>query len=132
MAKIMAEKHILKLSTTECVIKCYMTESAGGQIRIDLETDLKLDDETFDANNAVVTIQEIYWGAKKDKQIDISRTAPPEANTVHGHYYLLGAGAYDFVGFVDDVYADGDIVIDGDGPFHVILKLRKVSGYNSA
>ena len=125
----MSQKHILKLSDTECVIKCYKNDSAGGEIKIDIETDLLLPGETFDANTASVTIQEIYWGAKKDKQIDLSRTVSSSSNTIHGHYYLTNSGSYDFVGFVDNAYDNGDIVINGDGPFHMILKLRKVSGY---
>lgn len=125
----MAEKHILKLTDTECVIKCYKTESNGGEIRINIDTDLLAPGETFDGNTASVTIQEIFWGAKKDKQIDLSRTVSYDSNTVHGHYYLTNSGSYDFVGFVDDAYDNGDIVITGDGAFHMILKIRKVSGY---
>lgn len=125
----MAQKHILKLSTTECVIKCYINDSAGGEIRINIDQDLVLSGETFDANSASVTIQEIFWGAKKDKQIDLSRTTEVGGNTFHGHYYLTNSGSYDFVGFVDNAYDNGDIIINGDGPYHMILKLRKVSGY---
>lgn len=125
----MAEKHILKLSTTECVIKCYKTDSAGGEIRININEDLLVEGESFDANTVSVTIQEIFWGAKKDKQIDLSRTTEVGGNSIHGHYYLTNSGSYDFVGFVDNTYDNGDIIISGDGPFHMILKLRKVSGY---
>lgn len=127
----MAAKHILKLTEHEVVIKVYETASAGNTHDISLSSDLKLASETFDAASANVTIQEIYWGAKKDKQIDISRIDDPVANTVHGHYYLLNGGHYNFVGFVDDVYSNNDIRITGDGPFHVILKLRKSGGYTT-
>lgn len=128
----MASIHILKNSISECVVKCYKTDSAGGVVDISLQNTLCAADETFNANNVVVTIQEVYWGAKKDKQIDISRITDPVANTVHGHYYLINAGYYDFVGFVDDVYSNKDIRVEADGPFHVILKLRKVSGYTQS
>lgn len=128
----MSQIHFLKNAEHEAVVKCYQTESNGGTITVAL-ADLALDSETFDADTAKVTIQEIYWGAKKDKQIDISRLITPATQTdpaeIHGHYYLLNAGSYDYNGFVDDVYADKDIVIDADGPCHVILKLKKTSGY---
>ena len=125
----MAQVHVLKLTQQEAVVKCYLTESAGGSIEIDLATDLKLSTETFSANIAEVTISEIFWGCKKDKQIDLSRIDDPVANTVHGHYYLLNSGHYKFDGFVDSVYANSNIRITGDGPFHTILKLRKKAGY---
>lgn len=125
----MAQVHILKLTQQEAVVKCYLTESAGGVVDIDLATDLKLSTETFDANTAEVTISEIFWGCKKDKQIDLSRIDDPVANTVHGHYYLLNSGSYNFDGFVDNVYANSNIRITADGPFHTILKLRKKAGY---
>ena len=124
----MAEIHVLKNSEHEAVLKCYKTDSNGGTIDI-LLADLALPNETFDASIAKVSIQEIYWGAKKDKQIDITRVVPDDPNGVHGHYYLLNAGSYDFNGFVDDTYGSKDIRIVGDGPFHVILKLKKTYGY---
>ena len=124
----MALIHVLKNTEHEAVLKCYRTDSSGGQIDINL-ADLALPEETFDPATAQVTIQEIYWGAKKDKQIDITRVVPEDPSGVHGHYYLLNAGSYDYNGFVDDTYADKDIRIIGDGPFHVILKLKKTSGY---
>lgn len=130
MAEIMAEIHVLKNTEHEAVLKCYKTDSNGGTINIAL-ADLALDHETFDANTAEVTIQEIYWGAKKDKQIDITRVVPEDPSGVHGHYYLLNAGSYDYNGFVDDTYASKDIRIIGDGPFHAILKLKKTAGYNT-
>lgn len=123
----MASIHYLKRSHGEAVIKCYKTDSAGGTIDVDIEN-LASDGETFDANNAIVTIKEIYWGAKKDKQIDISRKERGGSD-IHGHYYLIGAGSYDYDGFVDDVYSGRDIRIVMDGPGHVIMKLNKTAGY---
>lgn len=125
----MANLHVLKLTQQEAVVKIYVTESAGGVVDLDISSDLKLATETFDANTAEVTISEIFWGAKKDKQIDLTRIDDPVANTVHGHYYLLNSGHYKFDGFVDNVYANSNVRVTGDGPFHVILKLRKKAGY---
>lgn len=125
----MSNKHTLKNSLQEAVFKCYLTGSSGGVVDISLEDDVCQASETFDASEVSVTIQEIYWGAKKDKQIDISRITDAGANTVHGHYYLINSGFYDYVGFVDDVYSSKDIRILMDGPGHVIIKLRKVSGF---
>lgn len=125
----MAEKHIIKLTDTEAVIKCYKTDASGGNVEISLATDLTAPGQTF-VGPAKVGIQQIFWGAKKDKQIDVTRIVPSDPTGVHGHYYLLNAGSYDFVGFVDDVYEDKDIRISGDGPYHVILKLRKTSGWS--
>lgn len=124
----MANKHIIKLSDTEVVLKIYITDSNGGIVDIDLEDDLTSPTQTF-VGDPDVGIQEIYWGAKKDKQIDITRIVPADPSGTHGHYYLINTGYYDFVGFVDNVYADKDIRISGDGPFHVIMKLRKTRGW---
>lgn len=128
----MAAVHTLKKTRNEVVLKIYRTDSGGGTEQIELDSDsIKMDNETFVGADAEVTITEIYWGAKKDKQIDISRVNDPVANTIHGHYYLLGAGHYDYNGFSDDTYANGAIRVTGDGPFHVILKLSKAAGYTT-
>jgi hypothetical protein len=124
----MANVHYLKRARGEAVLKIYSTESAGQTIDIDL-ADLATPDETFNANNAIVTFKEIYWGAKKDKQIDITRA---NNGGFHGHYYLTNTGSYDFDGFVDDVYSSGNIRIIADGAFHVLLKLNKTAGYTSS
>jgi len=126
----MAEVHVLKNTPQECVLKIYKTENAGGVIQIELDEEyVKLPSETFVGSESTVTIQEIFWGAKSGKQIDISRVDDPDANTVHGHYYLFNSGSYKFTGFVDNTYSNGAIRITSDGPFHTILKLRK-SGYS--
>ena len=131
----MALVHTLKnVKNGEVVLKCYRTESNGGTIQIELdEPEIKLDSETFVQGTSTIpgsqaTIKEIFWGAKKDKQIDLTRVNDKAANTVHGHYYLLNSGHYKYTGFVDDTYANGAIRIVGDGPFHVTLVLHK-SGY---
>lgn len=122
----MAEVHVLKKTENEVVLKIYKTASAGGVIQIELDSDsIKKDNETFVGSESEVTIREIFWGCKKDKQVDISRVDNPVANTVHGHYYLINNGSYNFDGFVDNVYANGAIRITADGPFHCILKLGK-------
>ena len=126
----MANKHIIKLSDTEAVLKIYITASAGGTVDIDLENDLTAPTQTF-LGNPDVGIQEIHWGAKKDKQIDVTRVVPSDPSGVHGHYYLLNTGSYKFVGFVDNVYSSRNIRIVGDGPFHVLIKLRKTSGWTN-
>lgn len=123
----MSNIHYLKRSHNEAVVKMYSVESAGETIDLAL-SNLATDDETFDANTASVTVKEIFWGAKKDKQIDLTRWDGVET---HGHYYLLGSGYYNYVGFTDDVYSDRDIRAILDGPGHVILKLTKVSGYTT-
>jgi hypothetical protein len=124
----MAEVHYLKKSHNEAVLKCYKTDSSGGTINVALSS-LATSDEVFDANNAVVTIKEIFWGSKKDKQIDLTRIVPSDPAGTHGHYYFINCGSHEYVGFTDDAYANSDIQIVGDGPFHMILKLTKVSGY---
>ena len=126
----MATIHVLTNSKHECVLKCYRTDAGGGNVDINLASTIVRSGETFDRNNAIVTIRAIYWGAKKDKQIDISRVINANGD-LHVHYYLLDTGVYEFQGFVDDVYANSDIRIVGDGPFHVILKLGKTAGYTS-
>jgi len=127
----MANLHVMKITSTEAVLKCYITDSSGGTIDISLQNDLTAANQTFISYAvANVGIQEIYWGAKTNKQIDISRITNAVSNTIHGHYYLKDTGSYDYVGFLDTTYANSDIRIVGDGPFHVILKLRKTSGWS--
>jgi len=126
----MANKHILKLTDTEAVLKLYTTSPTGNTIDISLQTDLTANGQTW-VGNAHVGIQYIAWGAKKDKEIDITRIITPANNEVHGHYYLINAGVMDFngQGFVDDVYASKDIRVTLDGEGHVIIKLRKQHGW---
>lgn len=124
----MANIHYLKRSHNEAVVKIYTTQSAGETIELDIAY-LVADGETFDANTASVTITEVFWGAKKDKQIDVSRK-DRGGSDVHGHYYLIGTGSYKYDGFVDDVYSDRNIQVLLDGPGHVLLKLTKVAGYS--
>ena len=122
----MANVHVLKNTHNECVLKIYSTASSGETISANLNSSyIQLDNEQFDGSRTEVTIREIFWGAKKDKQIDLTRVVDHAANTVHSHYYLLNSGHYDFTGFVDNVYANADIRIVSDGPFHMILKLGK-------
>ena len=125
----MASIHYLKRNKGEAVVKLYTTEAAGATIELDIEN-LASNGQTFNANTASVTIKEIYWGAKKDKQIDVSRKERGGSD-VHGHYYFVGAGSYDYNGFVDDVYSERNIVVVIDGPGHVIMKLSKTGGYES-
>jgi hypothetical protein len=125
----MAGVHTLKNTHGEVVLKIYTTDPAGSTEQVELSSSyVKLANETFTQGTSKLTIKEIFWGAKKDKQIDVTRVDDAIANTVHGHYYLLNSGHYNFVGFVDDVYADGAIRVTGDGAFHVILKCSK-EGY---
>jgi hypothetical protein len=125
----MALKHILKLTETEAVLKCYITDSAGGNVDISLADDLTATGQTFSNVNVEVTISELYWGLKAGKQLDVTRIVTPANDQVHGHYYLVNAGQYQFQGFVDDVYGSKDIRMVFDGPGHCIIKLRKTSGW---
>lgn len=127
----MSEVHTLKKTNGEVVLKIYKTDSNGGVIQVEMDApEVMLDSETFVQDKSLLTIREIFWGAKKDKQIDISRVSNAAANTVHGHYYLINSGSYDFDGFVDNTYSNGAIRIIADGAFHCILKLGK-EGYES-
>ncbi len=127
----MAAIHYLKKSHNEAVVKCYKTDVNGGTTDISLSS-LAAEDETFDANNAVVTIREIFWGTKNNKQLDLTRIVPEDPSGVHGHYYFMGSGSHEFGGFTDNTYAEKDIRIIADGAFHMILKLTKVSGYTKS
>lgn len=125
----MALKHILKLTDTEAVLKCYVVDAAGGNVDISLADDLTASGQTFSNVNVEVTISEIYWGLKAGKQLDLTRIITAANNEIHGHYYLVNSGEYKFQGFVDDVYGSKDIRLIFDGPGHCILKLRKTSGW---
>lgn len=122
----MSEIHYLKRSTTEAVVKIYVTDPAGDTVDLSL-ADLIATGETFDAGTASVTIKEIHWGCKPNKHVDVSRW---DGVAPHGHYYFVNSGSLEFTGFVDNVYANRDIRVIGDGSFHCIMKLTKESGYS--
>ena len=136
----MALKHILKNTETEIVFKCYITDSAGGNIDISVQNDCTKASQVYvtpdsipnesadgfwDYTGSRVYITGLWWGLKKDKQLDITRIIDPVAPTLHGHYYLIGSGAYDYKDFSDRVYANRDIRLIFDGPGHCIIRLRK-------
>lgn len=125
----MALKHILKLTDTEAVLKCYVVDAAGGNVDISLADDLTASGQTFSNVNVEVTISEIYWGLKAGKQLDLTRIITAANGEIHGHYYLVNSGEHKFQGFVDDAYGSKDIRLIFDGPGHCILKLRKTSGW---
>jgi hypothetical protein len=141
----MSLKHIIKHTESEIVFKCYVTDSAGGSVDLSLENDMTKPTEVYTAPTSVpdetgggfveytgsrVFITGIWWGLKKDKQLDITRIINPTGPVLHGHYYLIGAGAYEYGDFSDRVYANKDIRLIFDGPGHCILKLRK-AGWTS-
>lgn len=136
----MSKIHVLKNSETEAVIKVYTTEPAGESIDISLETWLTTSKQVYvtGANDASeidghfaqytgshVFITGIWWGLKKDKQLDITRIVN---GVEHSHYYLINGGQYEFDhhGFADRIYANKDFRLTFDGPGHCILKLRKI------
>ena len=124
----MANIHYFKRTSGEAVIQVYTTESAGGSYEVDI-ANLATTGETFNAATANVCITEIFWGAKKDKQIDISRKERGGSD-VHGHYYFINAGSYNYNGFVDNSYSERNILVTFDGPGHVIIKVSKTEGYD--
>lgn len=126
----MALKHILKLTESEAIIKCYKNDPAGGTIDISLQTDLTRPNEVYVPSVSKATIKAIYWGTKQNKQLDIVRVVPEDITGVHSHYYFANSGSYEFGGFVDNIYAEKDIRVIGDGAFHVIFVLSK-SGWNN-
>ncbi len=139
----MSLKHIIKHTETEIIFKCYITESAGGNIDLSLTNDMTKSTQVYVAPTSVpdetggafveytgsrVSITGIWWGLKKDKQLDITRILNPTGPVLHSHYYLINAGFYDFQNlgdFSDRVYANKDIRLIFDGPGHCILRLRK-------
>lgn len=145
----MANKHIIKHTETEIVFKCYITANGGGTVDISIENDCTKSTQVYVAPTSVpdetggalvnytgsrVYITGLWWGCKSGKQLDITRVldTTPNPDTVHGHYYLDGAGFYDYScagGFADRVYANKDIRLTFDGPGHCIIRLRK-EGWN--
>lgn len=141
----MSLKHIIKHTESEIVFKCYVTDSAGGSVDLSLENDMTKPTEVYTAPTSVpdetggafveytgsrVFITGVWWGLKKDKQLDITRIINPTGPVLHGHYYFIGAGVYEYGDFSDRVYANKDIRLIFDGPGHCILRLRK-AGWTS-
>lgn len=140
----MSLKHIIKHTETEIVFKCYVTDSAGGNVDLSVENDMTKSTQVYVAPTSVpdetgggfvqytgsrVYITGIWWGLKKDKQLDITRITNPTGPVLHGHYYLLNSGYYDLDDFSDRVYANKDIRLAFDGPGHCLIRLRK-EGWN--
>jgi hypothetical protein len=142
----MALKHIIKHTETEIVFKCYIVDNAGGTIDLSLENNMTKSTQVYVAptsvpneaaegsyvdsyNGSHVYITGLWWGLKKDKQLDITRIINPTGPVLHGHYYLINSGSYDYTntggGFSDRVYANKDIRLVFDGPGHCIIRLRK-------
>lgn len=136
----MSTKHILKNTETEIVFKCYITDSAGGNIDISVENDCTKSSQVYviGANDSSETdghfasytgsrvyITGLWWGLKKDKQLDVTRIIDPVAPTLHSHYYLTNSGFYEYHDFADRIYANKDIRLTFDGPGHCIVRLRK-------
>lgn len=136
----MALKHVIKHTETEIVFKCYVTDSAGGNVDLSVENDMTKSTQVYVAPTSVpdetgggfvnytgsrVYITGLWWGLKKDKQLDITRIINPTGPVLHGHYYLLNAGYYDLDDFYDRVYANKDIRLSFDGPGHCLIRLRK-------
>lgn len=136
----MASKHILKNTETEIIFKCYVTDSAGGTVDISVENNCtkstqvyvaptsipnESNDGFFEYTGSRVYITGLWWGLKKDKQLDITRIIDPVAPVLHSHYYLINAGHYDYKDFSDRIYANRDLRLIFDGPGHCIVRLRK-------
>ena len=136
----MSNKHIIKHTETEIVFKCYITDSAGGNVDLSLQTDMTKSTQSYVAPTSIpdetggglvtytgsrVFITGIWWGLKKDKQLDITRILNPTGPVLHSHYYLLNSGYYDYKDFSDRVYANKDIRLTFDGPGHCVIRLRK-------
>jgi hypothetical protein len=140
----MALKHVLKHTETEIVFKCYITASAGGTINLSLQNEMtkstqvyvppasvpnELGDEGLGPfasyTGSYVSITGLWWGLKKDKQLDITRIISPVGPVLHGHYYLTNTGFYVFNDFSDRIYANKDLRLIFDGPGHCIIQLRK-------
>lgn len=121
----MSDKHIIKLTESEAVVKIYEEAPTGASATISLLNDLTRSTETFVDGTSKVTIKAIYWGAKSGKQINIQRITNPVGPVLEGDYYLLDSGFYEFKGFVDNTYPTKDIKVTGDGAFHCILVLGK-------
>ena len=123
--------HQLKNTLNETVLKIYVTSSSGKTIDINPDSPKVANvSQRFIGTQSQLHIKEIYWGARHNKRIDITRVTDHGANTVHGHYYLIGSGHHEYNGFTDGVYANCSIRVDSDGPCHVILKLHK-NGYEN-
>ena len=136
----MSLKHVIKHTETEIVFKCYVTDPAGGSIDLSVQNDMtKSATQAYVAPVSVpvetgggfveytgsrVFITGIWWGLKKDKQLDVTRIIDATP-TLHSHYYLINSGHYDYTDFSDRVYANKDIRLIFDGPGHCILRLRK-------
>lgn len=136
----MSLKHILKHTENEIIFKCYITDNQGGTIDLSLENDMTTSTQVYvtpdsvpnetDGHFAIYTgsrvmIGSIWWGMKVAKQLDISRIINPVGPILHGHYYLVNAGSYDYPDFSDRTYGNKDLRLIFDGPGHCIIQLRK-------
>lgn len=142
----MALKHILKHSETEIVFKCYMLDNSGGTIDLSLEHEMTKSTQEYvapssfpdesgngtgglgpfvDFTGSRVHITGLWWGVKHNKHLDVTRIVATTPVVLHGHYFLVNSGFYDFTDFSDRLYANRDVRLIFDGPGHCIIRLRK-------
>lgn len=136
----MSLKHVIKHTETEIVFKCYVVDSAGATVDLSVQSDMTKSTQVYVAPTSVpdetgggfveytgsrVYITGLWWGVKKDKQLDITRIINPTGPVLHSHYYLTNSGFYEYGDFSDRVYANKDIRLAFDGPGHCIIRIRK-------
>lgn len=115
-----ATKTILKLTTTDAIVRIVATQ-ASDEATIDLSTDLKMTNETLAENQTVYVTSICHQTGTNLKLTRNSKTV--------GQYF--SRGTIDSADFVLTDEATHDITATFAGEGMVILRLRKVSGYNT-
>jgi hypothetical protein len=115
-------KYTLNKSHRKVAIKVSAVDAAE---TIDLQTDLKLADETLGATQVVNILSMSWTGAVGSKAI-VSRGGTNIA-ILHGD----SSDSIDFVDtdYVESVQNDKDIVVTVTGEMHVYILMRKQAGY---
>lgn len=121
----MATKRILKLTNQEAIVK---VDGAIGTVSIDLATDLKL--ATEDITTPTVNIVQMFCSGQPNAVMSVARNSVNlwdlQANASSTLNLLEMGGASDSTNNTSNV----DVTIAG-AEGQIILKLRKVSGYQT-
>jgi membrane-associated PAP2 superfamily phosphatase len=115
-----ATKTITKLTTTDSIVRIVATAAADTST-IDLQTDLKMANETLAANQSVYITAVL---TSTNDSIKLVRNAVTVADLYGSNQFLEAEWA-----LTDQ--PTSDIVVTFAGPGTVIMHLKKVAGYNT-
>jgi hypothetical protein len=115
-----ATKTVTKLTTTDAIVRVVAT-TAADNATIDLQTDLKMANETLGANQSVYITAVL---SSTNDSIKVQRNSVTVADLYGTNQFLEAEWA-----LTDQ--STHDIILTFAGPGTIMMHLKKVSGYNT-